>query len=468
MDPSRRLAALRRTFFGTDRSRGARTLQLQRQTPDYPENARWRYHNVTFATLHVVGGHDDLGADEFAARRRATINWLDRTFDEARQDASDAVVLVWQADPYFQQDVPAYNDLRGALRAETMAFGRPVLLIHGDSGQFGIDKPMIAPNGTTVPNFTRLQTFGPADVGWVRIDVDPGSREVFSFTAEIPPGAPTTPSPGAPCGTRAAPPDRWEHVVWIWMENKRRDQVIGNPAAPFETALAEACGTGRQYSSVASPSLPNYLAATAGKTFGVTDDAPPADHTFAADNLFRQVRALGRPARSYMEDMPGPCVLQARIGVYAVKHNPAAYFKGGDDRAACRRDNLPLGTTAGGPFASALDDGSLPAFSFVTPNLCNDTHDCPVKRGDVWLSAWLSRIVTSPTYRAGSTAVFVVWDEPGIIPNVVVSPSTPPGTTVDAPFDHYSLLRTTEEMLGVGDHLGRAAAARSMRPAFRL
>jgi hypothetical protein len=324
MDPSRRLAALRRTFFGTDRSRGARTLQLQRQTPDYPENARWRYHNVTFATLHVVGGHDDLGADEFAARRRATINWLDRTFDEARQDASDAVVLVWQADPYFQQDVPAYNDLRGALRAETMAFGRPVLLIHGDSGQFGIDKPMIAPNGTTVPNFTRLQTFGPADVGWVRIDVDPGSREVFSFTAEIPPGAPTTPSPGAPCGTRAAPPDRWEHVVWIWMENKRRDQVIGNPAAPFETALAEACGTGRQYSSVASPSLPNYLAATAGKTFGVTDDAPPADHSFAADNLFRQVRALGRPARSYMEDMPGPCVLQARIGVYADNHTPPA------------------------------------------------------------------------------------------------------------------------------------------------
>jgi hypothetical protein len=467
MDPSRRLAALRRTFFATDRSRGAKTLQLQRQT-DYPENARWRYHNVTFATVHVVGGHDDLGSDEFAARRRAAIAWLDRTFDAARQDASDAVVLVWQADPYFQQDVPAYNDLRGALRADTMGFGRPVLLIHGDSGQFGIDKPMIAPNGTTVPNFTRLQTFGPADVGWVRIDVDPGTRDVFSFTAEIPPGAPTTPSPGAPCGTRAAAPGRWQHVIWIWMENKRRDQVVGNPAAPFETALAEACGTARQYAAVAQPSLPNYLAATAGRTFGVTDDRPPADHSFSADNLFRQVRALGRQARSYMEDMPGPCVLQARAGVYAVKHNPAAYYNGGDDRAACRRDNLPLGTTAAGPLASSLGDGTLPAFSFVTPNLCNDTHDCPVKRGDVWLSAWLSRIVTSPTYRAGSTAVFVVWDEPGIIPNIVVSPSTRPGTTVDTPLDHYSLLRTTEEMLGIGDHLGRAAGARSMRSAFGL
>jgi hypothetical protein len=468
MDPPRRLAALRRTFFATDRSRGTATLPLQRQTPDYPENARWRHGGVTFATLHVVGSHDDLGSAEFSARRQAAIDWLNRTFDRARQDASAAVVLVWQADPYFQQDVPAYNDLRGALRADTMAFRKPVLLVHGDSGRFGVDKPMVAPDGTTVANFTRLQTFGPADAGWVRIDVDPASREVFTFTAEIPPGTPAAPSAGAPCGTRGTPPDRWQHVIWIWLENKGRDEVVDNPSAPFETALAEACGVSRQYLSVGRPSLPNYLAATSGHTFDVSDDAPPADHSFAADNLFRQVRATGRQARSYEEDMPRPCVLQPRAGLYAVKHNPAAYYRGGDDRAACQRDDLPLGTTAAGPLASALDDGSLPAFSFVTPNLCNDSHDCPVKRSDVWLSAWLGRILSSPTYRAGSTAVFLVWDEAGIIPNFVVSPSTRPHTVADAPFDHYSLLRTTEEMLGIGNHLGRAAGARSMRSAFRL
>jgi len=45
-------------------------------------------------------------------------------------------------------------------------------------------------------------------------------------------------------------------VIWIWMENKQRDEVIGNPAAPYESSLAEACGTARRYSSVASPSLP--------------------------------------------------------------------------------------------------------------------------------------------------------------------------------------------------------------------
>ncbi|HEY4408253.1 MAG TPA: alkaline phosphatase family protein [Acidimicrobiia bacterium] len=468
MDPVRRLAALRRTFFATDRSRGARTLRLERQTPDYPENARWRYGNVTFAALHVVGSHDDLDAPEFAPRRQAVIRWLEQTFDAAKQDNSAAVVLVWQADPFFQQDVPAYNNLRGALRAETMAFRKPVLLIHGDSGRFGLDQPMVAPNGTTVTNFTRLQTFGPADADWVRITVDPSTRAVFSFRAEIPAGGPVAPEPGAPCGTRAAPPARWDHVIWIWMENKERDGVLDNPAAPFETALAEACGSARQYSAVGSPSLPNYLAATSGHTFGVTDDAPPADHGISADNLFRQVRASGRAARSYQEDMPRNCVLDPRAGLYAVKHNPGAYYKGGDDRAACRRDNVPLGSTAAGALASALDDGSLPAFSFITPNMCNDTHDCPVKRGDVWLSAWLGRILSSSTYRAGSTAVFLAWDEPGIIPHLVISPSTRPGTTVDTPFDHYSLLRTTEEMLGIKTFLGRAAGARSMRSAFRL
>jgi hypothetical protein len=468
MDPLRRLAALRTAFFASDRSRGARPLRLERQSSAYPENTRWRYRGITFAALHVVGSHDDLGATEFAPRRAATVRWLEQTFDRARQDGSAGIVLIWQADPFFQQDVPAYDGLRGALRAETMAFGKPVLLIHGDSGRFGVDKPMLDSQGATVANFTRLQTFGPADVAWVRVTVDRSARDVFSFRVEVPPGPGVTPAPTAvPCGTKATPPATWDHVIWIWMENKRRDEVINNPSAPYESALAAACGTARQYSSVASPSLPNYLAATAGRTLGVADDASPADHSFTADNLFRQVRARGLDARSYQEDMPDRCALEP-AGLYVVKHNPAAYFRGGDDRAACRRDNLPLGTTVAGPFAQALDDGMLPAFSFVTPNLCNDSHDCPVKRGDVWLSVWLRRILNSPSYRSGTTAVFVIWDEAAIIPNLVITPTTSPGTAPTTPFDHYSLLRTTEEMLGIRAHLGRAASARSMRPAFRL
>jgi phospholipase C len=91
-----------------------------------------------------------------------------------------------------------------------------------------------------------------------------------------------------------------------------------------------------------------------------------------------------------------------------------------------------------------------------------------VKRGDVWLSVWLRRILTSRSYLAGNTALFVMWDEDGIIPNIVISPTTRPGTAPTTPFDHYSLLRTTEDMLGIRTYLGQAASARSMRSAFRL
>jgi hypothetical protein len=79
----------------------------------------------------------------------------------------------------------------------------------------------------------------------------------------------------------------------------------------------------------------------------------------------------------------------------------------------------------------------------------------------------MPRLWTSDLYRDGKTAVFVVWDEPTPMPNIVMSPSTPAGLRVAQAFDHYSLLRTTEEMLGLA-HLGRAASARSMRGPFRL
>ena len=281
--------------------------------------------------------------------------------------------------------------------------------------------------------------------------------------------APTTtinPNAGACGGGRAGPPPNYAHVVWIWMENHTYGQVIDSPSAPYETTLAHQCGTATHYSAVGIPSLPNYLAATSGGTWGVADDAEPPAHPLTVDNLFRQVMAAGRTERSYQEGMPGPCDLGAS-GSYAVKHNPAAYYVGAEDRAACRADDVPLGSLDAGPLVDDLAADTLPAFSFVTPDLCHDTHDCPVAAGDSWLALWVPKILASPAYRSGTTAVFIVWDEPTPMPNIVVSPSTPPKTTATEAFDHYSLLRTTEELLGL-PLLGDAAGASSMRAAFHL
>jgi hypothetical protein len=272
--------------------------------------------------------------------------------------------------------------------------------------------------------------------------------------------APTAP---AICGSVPAPPARYEHVIWIWMENHRWSQVLGAAtAAPYETMLARRCASATNYAAVASPSLPNYLGATSGGTHGVADDASPPAHPLAVDNLFRQVRDGGGTERSYEEAMAAPCQL-ASAGRYAVKHNPAAYYVGPGDRAACLADDLPY--TA---FQADLQADRLPTFAFVTPDLCHDTHDCPVSTGDAWLAANVAPILASRSYRSGTTAVLVVWDEPTPMPFLVIAPSVRPGTVVSQPFDHYSLLATTEEMLALARRLGAAAGATSVRNPFNL
>jgi hypothetical protein len=268
-----------------------------------------------------------------------------------------------------------------------------------------------------------------------------------------------------PCGWRPSPPRAYDHVIWVWMENHTYRQVIDQRSAPFTTWLSQQCGSASRYSAVGRPSLPNYLAATSGDIHGIHDDDPPTVHRITANNLFRQLRRSGRSSRTYAESMPGPCALKT-AGRYAVKHNPAAYYVGENDRSACGKDNLPLDGSAR-QLRWDIDHWSLATFVVVIPNLCDDTHDCDVSTGDRWLGSWMARLWTSDLYRAGKTAVFVVWDEPTPMPNIIMSPSTPVGHRVSEPFDHYSLLRSTEEMLGV-PLLGRATGARSMRGPFRL
>jgi phospholipase C len=261
-------------------------------------------------------------------------------------------------------------------------------------------------------------------------------------------------------------------VIWIWMENKPYDAIIGSPQAPFQTELAAACGLATNYYAITHPSLPNYIAATSGGTQGVADNEPPSVHPLDVPSIFSQVRAAGKTWRSYQESAPGPCTLTSS-GLYAVKHDPAAYYT--SIRSDCAVWDVPLGTTTSGNFLNDLTGNTLPAFSFVTPNLCNGTHDCPVATGDEWLRSWFAKILGSPAYTGGRTVVFLTWDEDdhsaaNHISTIVVSPSTPAGTKSGTHFNHYSLLKTTEQLLGITTYLGHAADAgtASMLSAFNL
>jgi len=273
-------------------------------------------------------------------------------------------------------------------------------------------------------------------------------------------------SGSAPCGWRAT--TTYRHVIWIWMENRTYAAVLGNgSAAPRLSAYAGKCGLATQSYAITHPSLPNYLAATSGSTGGVTSDCGPAQCPQKRNSLFAQIQRAGKGWRGYAESMPHNCDLSS-AGRYAARHNPAVYFT--PVRSACKNRDVPMGG-ARGAFANALAQRTLPAFSFVTPDLCHDGHDCSTSTADTWLGTWLLRITSSPAYHAGNTVVFVTWDE-GVgtnqrIATVVIGPTVPRGTRASAHFTHYSLLRTTEELLGLS-RLGSAAQARSMRTAFHL
>jgi len=213
-DSEERLAFERATLFPDDRTRGRRPARVEQQAAPYVENRRWEAGGVSYATLHVVGSDNNRSGDvapdpvEYEARNAATNTWLRETFARARRRRSAAVFLTIQANPGFNaadttgspgrdprtlEPRDGFFDFLTALREGTVAFRRPVVLLHGDSHYFRIDKPLLDAEGRRLENFTRLETpgdnaaTGNNDVSWLKVGVEPRSREVFTFQPQIVP-----------------------------------------------------------------------------------------------------------------------------------------------------------------------------------------------------------------------------------------------------------------------------------------
>ena len=201
-EPLERLAALRAMFFRTNESLGQRAIALVRQA-GYPENARWSHGDVTFITLHVVGSNNNRGRTpegdaEYAARNAADIAWLREGFAAAR--ASRAVMIIQQANmfpdfPPFPGGGPkepsGFTELRDALEREASAYRKPVVLVHGDSHFFRIDKPLGfrrvrgAAATPQLENFTRVETFGAPNHHWAQAFVRRDDPNVFTFRQRL-------------------------------------------------------------------------------------------------------------------------------------------------------------------------------------------------------------------------------------------------------------------------------------------
>lgn len=201
-DALERLRHLRSTFYPTNQSFGQSKLTLSQQSEDarystYVENSMWSQANVLFATLHVVGSNNNLGRTpeqdrEYEERGRANFNWLKTVFSVARDSDFAGVVLVMQANPGLSgsrvrmaQLEPGFRELFYHLEDEAIVFQKPVLLIHGDSHEFHLDKPFLgARSGRVIENLLRLEVPGSADVHWIRVRVNPAKASLFAFEHE--------------------------------------------------------------------------------------------------------------------------------------------------------------------------------------------------------------------------------------------------------------------------------------------
>lgn len=202
-EPLDRLAILRRTFFSEPgRSLGARAMPLTSQAvdstfADFPENARWTYGGFVFSTIHLVGssnGQEDFPGRtaahdaEVARRTEAALAWLDGAFATAREDSAKGVVLAVHAnvgmDPE-REPRAGYDRFVERLGQHAAAFPGPVLFIHGDSHTMQVDQPLRDAQGRPYPNFTRLETFGSPDIGWVRVVVDTVAGQIAAYEPRL-------------------------------------------------------------------------------------------------------------------------------------------------------------------------------------------------------------------------------------------------------------------------------------------
>lgn len=184
-----------------------------------------------------------------------------------------------------------------------------------------------------------------------------------------------------------------KYVQLVIFENQSYDEVIGNQQAPYITSLSKTWANMTQSFAITHPSEPNYLALFSGSTQGVNSDQCPV--SFSVDNLGSELLAAGISFRGYAESMPSPGYTGCQAvpdklpsrWLYMRKHVPWPDFT-----------NLPASVS----YVYKKPLSKPPAqFVWITPNMCNDIHDCSIATGDKWASKNLPKLIDWDTANDG-------------------------------------------------------------------
>ncbi|HND49169.1 MAG TPA: alkaline phosphatase family protein [Anaerolineales bacterium] len=280
---------------------------------------------------------------------------------------------------------------------------------------------------------------------------------------KIPPTSTSTPAPTALPIPKPLVPN-FDHIVVFMLENEDFEGVIGNVDMPVYNKLADENILLTQYYAVGHTSLVNYIALISGETFGINTNC--TDCYIDSPSLPDLIEASGRTWKTYQEDMPSPCFIGSDI-TYAQKHNPFIYFDPIRlDTARCEKSVVPLSM-----LKNDIDAGKLPNFIFITPNICNDAHDCTLGVADQWLGKQLDVLIPALDAEGPNYMIISLFEEGygnesccgmpennagGHVPAVILSPMAKSSFKDDMPYSHYSLLKTISNAWGL-PYLGHAA-----------
>jgi phosphatidylinositol-3-phosphatase len=287
-----------------------------------------------------------------------------------------------------------------------------------------------------------------------------------------------------PCGTLTGTP-LYQHVVILMDENVRYSTLAASAQAPYLHSLSAQCGVEKFMHAATHPSQPNYMALASGQATAVGAHVD-------GDNIFHQATVAGLTWKAYEESMPAACGKNG--GIFLAGHNPPFWFNDlKTPKNLCKAQDLPMSPS----LDTDIQQDTLPALSWITPNGCNDMHGLPacpqptsqrIAVGDTWLSTMIPRLTALPSYQAGKTLIVVTWDEgdgkavngsdcssPAVyqsqpscqIPTIIVSPYVAVGATDSADHNLYGLLGDVEDILGL-PRLGRAVGQPSLRPGLQF
>ena len=305
----------------------------------------------------------------------------------------------------------------------------------------------------------------------------PTTAGTSSFTIQVADSAGNKASAGLTItinsGTGGTMP-QFGHVFIVIGENSSYSSTYNSSNMPYLTSLANQYGLSTKYWADTHPSIGNYEVMTAGQIFTNNDSATPSSMPLSGDNIAFEVQQAGKTWKDYVETGMGCGAVHS--GNYIVRHDPLQYFTN------INKANFVCISQ----FATDLANKALPNLSWLSPNGCDDAHDCSVGTFDNWLKTEIGPLLASSYFQPGGDGLLIItWDENdksgspncstttvgqgcgGQVETVMISPvgrlayksTGGDPANYNNTYDHASILRTIGEALGLTNFSGLGGAA---------